>query len=138
MTHSHTVSFSALQLKTVLLEIPGWDAKVTVAADVLFRNTELQKNPKPTIEEIALASRAFHQFLLCGNSYKPRRKFRGDVCLIKASKLRKRALTLPDDYGLSSCISGKVNIHTVDGTHEDFLMGRGALACADIINSIAK
>lgn len=111
---------------------------MTVAADVLLKNSGVQTDVKPSTQEIALASKAFHQLLMCGNSYKPTKKFNGDVCLIKASKLRKRASILPEDYGLSACITGKVGIRVVEGSHENFVMGRSALACADVIRTFVK
>ena len=103
---------------------------------MLLRNSNLQSEAKPTVNEIARASKAFHEFILCGNAYKPERVFKGNVCLVKASKLRKRALTLPSDYGISACISGKVSVHVVDGTHENFVLKQGAIECAKIIHPL--
>lgn len=119
-----------------MTKISGWEAKLTVATDVLLQSKELNNRDKPSVEQVAMASRAFYDFLLCGNRYQPSQKFNGDVTLIKASKLRKMAMTLPEDYGLSSCVSGKVAMHVVEGLHENFILGKGAAACADIINAI--
>ncbi|OQR66937.1 fatty acid synthase-like [Tropilaelaps mercedesae] len=130
------IDIDFLKLKSELMKLPGWDAKLAVATDALLESKQLNNRDKPSSEQVAMASRAFYDYLLCGNHYQPNHKFNGDVTLIKASKLRKMAMTLPDDYDLSSCITGKVTIHVVEGLHENFIYGKGAAACADIINAV--
>lgn len=120
------------------MQIPGWDAKVTLATDVLLKNSQISAGTKPSTAEVALAAKAFHNFLLCGNAYKPEKTFNGNVCLVKASKLRKRALTLGNDYGVSACVNGKVDVHVAEGSHEEFLLNKGAITCAEIIRSHIK
>lgn len=103
---------------------------------MLLQSKELNKDDKPSAEQIGLAARAFYDFLLCGNNYKVIHNFDGDVTLVKVSRLRNMAARLPEDYGLSSCVSGKVTVHVVEGKHEDFVLGKGAQACANIINAV--
>lgn len=124
-----------LQLKSTLVKITGWEGKLQYATDVLLKSKELNNRDKPSAEQIGVAARAFYDFLLSGNKYKPTHKFNGDVVLVKASRLRKMAMTLPNDYGISSCVSGKVTVHVVEGMHEDFILGKGAQTCANLINS---
>ncbi|XP_003739693.1 fatty acid synthase [Galendromus occidentalis] len=124
-----------IKLRTSLQQIPGWAAKARRAGELLIENSKFQGGLKPTLDEVIRASKAFHEFIQAGSDYKPRRKFEGDVCLVKASKLREMAMNLPDDYRLSECINGKVNISVVEGSHEGFVQERGADQCAEIIQS---
>lgn len=118
------------------MKISGWEPKLAVATDVLLSCEKFNNKEKPSTEQVGIAARAFYDFLLCGNHYKPQHKFDGDVTLVKASKLRKMAMTLPEDYGVGACITGKVTMHIVEGVHENFILGKGADTCAKIVNQV--
>ncbi|XP_022703888.1 fatty acid synthase-like [Varroa jacobsoni] len=130
------IDIDYLKLKATLAKIAGWEGKLNYVTDMLLQSKELNKDDKPSAEQIGLAARAFYDFLLCGNNYKVIHNFDGDVTLVKVSRLRNMAARLPEDYGLSSCVSGKVTVHVVEGKHEDFVLGKGAQACANIINAV--
>ncbi|CAN8002218.1 unnamed protein product [Ixodes hexagonus] len=109
---------------------PTWDAKQEAATDILLAGIP---DVHPSREDVALATSMFYDFLKAGTVYAPKAKFRGDVTLIKASRPRKMAMQLPPDYGLSECCEGKVHIHVVEGLHENFILGKGALQCANLV-----
>lgn len=119
-----------LQVKRQMVQYPTWEAKQEAATDLLLAGIP---DVHPSREDVALATSAFYDFLKCGSEYTPTAKFRGDVTLVKASRPRKMAMQLPPDYGLSECCEGKVHIHVVEGLHENFMLGKGALECANLV-----
>ncbi|EEC06998.1 animal-type fatty acid synthase, putative [Ixodes scapularis] len=119
-----------LKVKRQMVQYPTWEAKQEVATDLLLAAIP---DVCPSREDVALATSAFYDFLKAGSRYAPTAKFLGDVTLVKPSKPRKMAMQLPPDYGLSECCEGKVHIHVVEGLHENFILGKGALECADLV-----
>ncbi|KAM7297624.1 fatty acid synthase-like [Ixodes scapularis] len=119
-----------LQVKRQMVQYPTWEAKQEVATDLLLAAIP---DVCPSREDVALATSAFYDFLKAGSRYAPTAKFLGDVTLVKPSKPRKMAMQLPPDYGLSECCEGKVHIHVVEGLHENFILGKGALECANLV-----
>ncbi|CAN7947373.1 unnamed protein product, partial [Ixodes pacificus] len=93
-----TVSDVGSQVKQQMVQYPTWEAKQEAATDLLLAGIP---DVRPSREDVALATGAFYHFLKAGNGYAPTAKFRGDVTLVKPSRLRKMAMQLPPDYGLS-------------------------------------
>ncbi|CAN8007396.1 unnamed protein product, partial [Ixodes pacificus] len=119
-----------LQVKWQMVQYPTWKAKQVAATDLLLAGIP---DVHPSREDVTLATSAFYNFLKAGSGYAPMAKFRGDVTLVKPSRPRKMAMQLPPDYGLSECCEGKVYIHVVEGLHENFVLGKGALECANLV-----
>ncbi|XP_042150461.1 fatty acid synthase-like [Ixodes scapularis] len=125
------IDIDFLQVKRQMVQYPTWEAKQEAATDLLLAGIS---DVRPSREDIALATSAFYDFLKAGSAYAPTAKFRGDVTLVKPSRPRKVAMQVPPDYGLSECCEGKVRIHVVEGLHETFILGKGALECANLIS----
>ncbi|KAM7297358.1 fatty acid synthase-like [Ixodes scapularis] len=119
-----------VQVKRQMVQYPTWEAKQEAATDLLLAGIP---DVRPSREDVTLAASAFYNFLKAGSRYAPVAKFRGDVTLIKPSRPRKMAMELPPDYGLSECCEGKVHIHVVEGLYENFVLGKGALECANLV-----
>uniref|UniRef100_A0A023FXN8 oleoyl-[acyl-carrier-protein] hydrolase n=1 Tax=Amblyomma parvum TaxID=251391 RepID=A0A023FXN8_AMBPA len=119
-----------LEVRSEMNKYPNWDAKQEAATDILLK---AYPNVRPSRKDVATATRVFYEFLKAGANYHPHAKFHGDVVLVKASRPRKMARTLPADYGLSECCEGNVVVKVVDGLHENFILGEGAKQCAAAI-----
>ncbi|CAN8007229.1 unnamed protein product, partial [Ixodes pacificus] len=119
-----------LQVKRQLVQYPTWEAKQEAATDLLLAGIP---DVRTSREDVALATSAFYDFLKAGSAYAPTAKFRGDVTLVKPSRPREMAMQLPTDYCLFECCEGKVHIHVVEGLHENFILGKGALECANLV-----
>ncbi|XP_040062984.1 fatty acid synthase-like [Ixodes scapularis] len=118
------------EVKRQVVQYSTWEAKQEAATDLLLAGIP---DLHPSREDVALATSAFYDLLKAGSGYAPTAKFRGDVTLVKPSRLRKKAKQLSPDYGLSECCEGKVHIHVVEGLHENFILGKGALECANLV-----
>ncbi|CAN8029826.1 unnamed protein product, partial [Ixodes persulcatus] len=86
------------QVKRQMGQYPTWEAKQEAATDLLLAGIP---DVRPSREDVALATSAFYHSLKAGSAYAPTAKFRGNVTLVKPSRLRKLAMQLPPDYGLS-------------------------------------
>ncbi|EEC19075.1 animal-type fatty acid synthase, putative [Ixodes scapularis] len=109
-----------------MVQYPTWEAKQEAATDLLLAGIS---DVRPSREDIALATSAFYDFLKAGSAYAPTAKFRGDVTLADCSL----ALAERPSF-FSQCCEGKVRIHVVEGLHETFILGKGALECANLIS----
>ncbi|EEC11996.1 animal-type fatty acid synthase, putative [Ixodes scapularis] len=93
-----SVSDVGSQVKRQVVQYSTWEAKQEAATDLLLAGIP---DLHPSREDVALATSAFYDLLKAGSGYAPTAKFRGDVTLVKPSRLRKKAMQLPPDYGLS-------------------------------------
>ncbi|XP_042150431.1 fatty acid synthase-like [Ixodes scapularis] len=119
-----------VQAKRQMVQYPTWEAKQEVATDLLLEGIP---DVRPSREDVTLATSALYHFIKAGSEYVPMSKFRGDVTLVKPSRPNKLTMKLPPDYGLSECCEGNVDIHVVEGLHENFILGKGALECANLV-----
>ncbi|KAH8038195.1 hypothetical protein HPB51_024726 [Rhipicephalus microplus] len=92
--HDHDI----MELRDRLDQYPDWDAKVNVAIDILLQG---KPDVRSSRQDVVTAVRAFYAFLQAASLYKPRRKFYGDVGLVKPSRSHVTLCQLPNDYGLS-------------------------------------
>ncbi|KAL1445715.1 hypothetical protein MTO96_044871 [Rhipicephalus appendiculatus] len=126
------LDLDVFQIRHQLSEHSTFEAKREAAIDIIFSACS-QDEVQPSRDVVGAAMRLFYEFCRAGSLYRPQRKYRGDVLLLKPSLLLKTAPDLPYDYGLSECCEGNVEVVVMDGSHEDFILGEGAQKCADII-----
>ncbi|KAI1292133.1 Fatty acid synthase [Halotydeus destructor] len=126
------------------------DAKeLHIEAIVTFINQFAPIDYKKTKEELSLIDdeegrncKAVEIFANSGGptlrllmSYQPVGKKNGDVTLVRAEELIVKSLgDLPQDYGLSELINGKVDMHTFKGNHKTFLV-QNTKEVADLLNN---
>nr|XP_050029751.1 fatty acid synthase-like [Dermacentor andersoni] len=119
------------RVRSRLSEHSSYETKQEAAIDIFL---EARPDARPSREAVAAAMRLFYEFLRAGSAYRPQRKYRGNVLLVKPRQLLKTTPHLPHDYGIQECCEGNIEVVLVDGVHEDFVLGQGARQCAAIIN----
>ncbi|KAK8782542.1 hypothetical protein V5799_016118 [Amblyomma americanum] len=125
------IDIDVLKVRHQLNQCATWDAMQEVAVDTLLRAFPVMRLSRA---DVATAMQSFRDFITAASNYEPDAKFCGDVVLVKASRQRDMARLLPSDYGLSEFVQGKVEVKTVTGSHEQFILGQGAQQCAAIIS----
>ncbi|KAL1445089.1 hypothetical protein MTO96_045210, partial [Rhipicephalus appendiculatus] len=122
-------------LRTKLDQYQKWDDKLDAAIDILLNDAS---NARPTRQDVAMAIHAFYAFLQASSLYESRAIFHGNIMLVKPSRPHAMMRQLPEDYGLSECCNGTIEVSVLEGQHEDFLRGQGAQQCAGIINRLLQ
>ncbi|XP_077520061.1 fatty acid synthase-like [Amblyomma americanum] len=125
------IDIDVLKVRHQLSQCATWEAMQEVAVDILLRAFPVMRLSRA---DVAMAMQSFRDFIMVASNYEPDAMFCGDVVLVKASRQRDMARLLPPDYGLSEFVQGKVEVKTVTGSHEQFILGQGARQCAAIIS----
>ncbi|CAN7975891.1 unnamed protein product [Ixodes persulcatus] len=113
-----------------MVQYPTWKAKQEAAMDLLLASIP---DVHPSREDVALATSAFYDFLKAGSTYAPTAKFRGDVVDTLFPEADCFLALAEGPSFFSQCCEGKVDIHVVEGLHENFILGKGALECANLV-----
>ncbi|PIC51785.1 hypothetical protein B9Z55_002156 [Caenorhabditis nigoni] len=118
------------KFRVELLQQPGFKARVQKVVDTVM-TTGLFKSP----ETVAFACMAMHSKFLMADKYKPERKFRGHITLIRAEQGAAREEDVGRDYGISQ-VSDDSDVHVVEGDHDTFVQGKSSAKTVSIINSL--
>ncbi|GAU91939.1 hypothetical protein RvY_04096 [Ramazzottius varieornatus] len=128
--------FVKTQRKTLqekLAAATGFEAKTKVAIEELHRCPQLRHIQGADFSE---AANLFAQRLIAADTYKPARKYTGKVTLIKCSE--KMIRNLGEVYELDKVCTTKLNVSTVTGNHEGFVLGDAARITANHINTALR
>ena len=74
--------------------------------------------------------------LRMGEQYKATAKYQGRVSLIRAKTSNLMSKDLGDDFRLHEICCNEVTLKWVDGDHESFIQGNGAVEVANIITEV--
>uniref|UniRef100_A0A8R1DF59 Fatty acid synthase n=1 Tax=Caenorhabditis japonica TaxID=281687 RepID=A0A8R1DF59_CAEJA len=118
------------KFRVELLQQPGFKARVQKVVDTVM-TTGLFKSP----ETVAFACEAMHAKFLMADKYKPERKFRGHITLIRAEQGAAREEDVGRDYGISQ-VSDDSNVFVVEGDHDTFVQGKSSAKTVSIINEL--
>lgn len=121
------------ELKTELFQLPSFEDRVTFVANKL-----VAAFPQMSVEDVSVAAKLYYQKLLISLKYTPKSKLKQNVLLIKASDTIDRMLQFSELYDLEKVCEGKIDVHTVKGTHKSFLEGEGAQKISKIMNSLYR
>lgn len=117
--------------KKDLLNLGSYAERVQYTAEKI-----LSVCPKLEIEVLKMAFDLFYKKLLISLKYTPKYKLQRDVSLIKASESVDMSKSFSDVYDLEKVCEGKITVHTVKGTHNSFIQGKGAKEVSNLLNEI--
>uniref|UniRef100_A0A0N5ABV4 Fatty acid synthase n=1 Tax=Syphacia muris TaxID=451379 RepID=A0A0N5ABV4_9BILA len=118
------------KFRVELLQQAGFSARVqkvveTVMTTGLFRSAE-------TIE---FACRAMRSKFVMADKYKPSRRFKGLLTLIRAEQGAAREEDVGQDYGISE-VSDDSKVFIVEGDHDSIVQGKNSAKTVSLINEL--
>jgi fatty acid synthase len=118
------------KFRVEMLQLAGFKARVQKVVDTVMK-TGFFKNA----ETVAYACEAMRAKFLMADKYKPQRKFKGHITLIRAEQGAAREDDVGRDYGISQ-VSDSSDVRTVAGDHDSIVQGKKAPDTIKIINEI--
>jgi fatty acid synthase len=132
---SLTVRFAPIDYRRMRMEIlqqPGWKQRMAIATKAMM-DTGLFKSS----ETVEWACESLISKFLCADKYNPTYKFEGDVSLIRASwEAGAREEDVGRDYGLSTSVTGRCDVHVVDGDHDAIVQGECYMTTSKLLQDI--
>ncbi|GBL66151.1 Fatty acid synthase [Araneus ventricosus] len=87
-------------------------------------------------EDLTLAFDLYYKKFLMSLKYMPRYKLKKEITLIKASDSVDMTRNISESYDLEKICDGKITVHTVEGTHNTFILEKGAKEVSDLLSDI--
>jgi len=119
------------QLRKELLALPNYQARVNVVVQRVMASGLPVKST-----DIAFAAESLCKKIAAADKYDPKKKFRGDITLIRAEIGTAREEDVGRDYHLHEVTDHQVNVHVVSGDHDTFVQGKSSDTTASIITNI--
>jgi len=121
------------QFRKELYALPNYKARINTAVK------KVMSSGLPVKEiDVEFAAESLCKKIKAGDKYDPKKKFNGDITLIKAEIGAAREEDVGKDYSLHEVASGKVNVHVVSGDHDTFVHGKSSDKTAAIISAILQ
>uniref|UniRef100_A0A915PSY3 Fatty acid synthase n=1 Tax=Setaria digitata TaxID=48799 RepID=A0A915PSY3_9BILA len=118
------------KFRVELLQQPGFKARVQKVVDTVM-TTGLFKSA----DTVDFACCAMRSKFVMADKYKPERKFKGLVTLIRAEQGAAREEDVGPDYGISQ-VSDENKVYIVEGDHDSFVQGKTSAKTVSIINEL--
>nr|AXS78290.1 fatty acid synthase [Anisakis simplex] len=118
------------KFRVELLQQAGFKARVQKVVDTVM-TTGLFKSA----ETIDFACCAMRSKFVMADKYKPERKFKGVITLIRAEQGAAREEDVGKDYGISQ-VSDESKVYIVEGDHDSFVQGKTSVKTVSIINEL--
>jgi fatty acid synthase len=122
-------TFDYFKVKKELTGLESFEKRQDYVADLLMPTKIF-----PSRDDLKKAAVMFYNKLAAAFTYKPTRRYQGDVSLTRSSKNTQVVEKIGEDYGLKEVCSGNVKVHVVEGTHDTFIFGDSANHVAKVIN----
>ncbi|GBO37874.1 hypothetical protein AVEN_248764-1, partial [Araneus ventricosus] len=87
-------------------------------------------------EDLKLAFYLYYKKVLMSLKYMPRHKLKKEVTLIKASESVDMTKNISETYNLEKVCDGKITVHTVEGTHNTFILEKEAKEVSNLLSDI--
>ncbi|KAK0397543.1 hypothetical protein QR680_002165 [Steinernema hermaphroditum] len=130
-----TLRFSNVDYKRFRLDLmqqTGFKARVNKVVDQVM-TTGLFKSP----DTVAFACEAMRAKFLMADKYKPQRKYKGSIALIRAEQGAAREEDVGKDYGISQ-VSDECDVIVVPGDHDTIVQGKNSTKTVEHINNLIK
>ncbi|GBO45550.1 Fatty acid synthase [Araneus ventricosus] len=125
------VDINMMELKKELMSLPSFADRVKKSVEQISATySNLQS------EDLALAFDLYYKKLLMSLKYMPRRKLGKEITLIKASDSVDMTKNFSETYDLEKVCDGKITVHTVKGTHNTFILEKGAKEVSNLLSDI--
>jgi fatty acid synthase len=121
------------QMRLELLKLPNYQARLDVVVKKVM-SSGLPVNA----DDIKLACDAWCKRFTAADKYDLKKKFKGDVTLIRAEIGTASEEVVGKDFMLHEVTDGKVNVHMVSGNHNTFIQGRNSEKTAAIITNVLE
>ncbi|KHN72457.1 Fatty acid synthase [Toxocara canis] len=118
------------KFRVELLQQAGFKARVQKVVDTVM-TTGLFKSA----DTIDFACCAMRSKFVMADKYKPERKFKGLITLIRAEQGAARDEDVGQDYGISQ-VSDESKVYIVEGDHDSFVQGKTSAKTVSIINEL--
>jgi fatty acid synthase len=108
------------------------DERINSMADTIFASGYIRDR-----EVLRYGIETYYKKMMMGDRYNPKKKFKGDMTLVRAKTSAAREEDVGRDYGLSEVATGSVHVFSVEGDHDTFIHNESAVECAKhIMNAI--
>ncbi|CAL1296657.1 unnamed protein product [Larinioides sclopetarius] len=125
------VHINVMEFKKELVCLPSLADRVKKAVKKISTNySNLQS------EDLTLAFDLYYKKLLMSLKYEPRHKLEKEVTLIKASDSVVKTKDISETFDLEKVCDGKITMHAVKGTHNNFFQKEGLKEVSALLNDI--
>jgi hypothetical protein len=119
------------QLRKELFALPNYRNRVNVVVQKVMSSGLPVKSA-----DVEFAAESLCKKINAADKYDPKKKFKGDITLIRAEIGTAREEDVGKDYYLHEVTDGQVHVHVVSGDHDTFVQGRSSDTTASIITAI--
>jgi len=122
--------FDYNKVRTDMISLASYQDRLNFTVDLIEATGKVKSNRQDIYTEAGL----FCERMAAAHFYQATGKFNGDATLIR-TKNNRAAETLGDDYGLAKVCTGRVNVLTADGNHDDFITGANVGKTAKLLQN---
>jgi fatty acid synthase len=119
------------QLRKELFALPNYRARANVVVQKVMSSGLPVK-----AADVEFAAESLCKKIAAADKYDPKKKFKGDITLIRAEIGTAREEDVGKDYHLHEVTDSQVHVHVVSGDHDTFVQGKSSDTTASIITAI--
>ncbi|GFQ90829.1 fatty acid synthase [Trichonephila clavata] len=125
------MDLNMMEFKAEIMKLP------TTADRIKYTATKIMATHKNFgLDELKTAFDLYYKKIYMALKYVPKCKLQKDVTLIKASDSISITKTFSESYDLDKICDGRITVHTVKGTHNSFIMEKGAKEVSNLLSDI--
>lgn len=124
--------FDYHKLKAELMKLKTFKERVQRVADLVLATNKL----KTTREDVEAEAENFFRRISAAHYYNVKRKFQGEITLVRTKPTKAVIEQMGDDYSLNSVVEGKVNVLVTDGDHDTFIGKHAAKTALLVMRSL--
>ncbi|KAI6188362.1 Fatty acid synthase [Aphelenchoides besseyi] len=118
------------RFRVEMLQLPTYKARISKVVDTVMKTGFFKSS-----ETVAFACEAMRCKFLMADKYKPDKKFKGHITLVRAEQGAAREEDVGRDYGISQ-VSDTCDVEVVSGDHDSIVQGKRHNDTVKIINDI--
>ncbi|GFS78340.1 fatty acid synthase [Nephila pilipes] len=125
------MDMNMMEFKAEIMKLPSTADRIKyTAAKIMATHKNFE------LDELKTAFDLYYKKLYLALKYVPKCKLQKDVTLIKASDSISITKTFSESYDLDKICDGKITVHTVKGTHNSFILEKGAKEVSNLLSEI--
>ncbi|GFX61278.1 fatty acid synthase [Trichonephila clavipes] len=125
------MDLNMMEFKAEIMKLPS------TADRIKYTATKIMSTHKNFgLDELKTAFDLYYKKIYMALKYVPKCKLQKDVTLIKASDSISITKTFSESYDLDKICGGRITVHTVKGTHNSFIMEKGAKEVSNLLSDI--
>ncbi|GFY63851.1 fatty acid synthase [Trichonephila inaurata madagascariensis] len=125
------MDLNMMEFKAEIMKLPS------TADRIKYTATKIMATHKNFgLDELKTAFDLYYKKIYMALKYVPKCKLQKDVTLIKASDSISITKTFSESYDLDKICDGRITVHTVKGTHNSFIMEKGAKEVSNLLSDL--